>query len=369
MSAEKRVESTEDRNRRMVALCAARASGDEKLAELVEHAVRLGADSRVWRGPRWQPSTSAERDALAKQPDEIAFELRPGDPVPPRTVPRDKVGEWVQRIGADRIVRHKSRGVSVERIDPDDRRDTLSREEIRRMRVDKWDRVWCHLAEIPTPVMGWRGHLPGTLYLFLVSAEEEAQKRWRAVWDTRGPRPDDVLLAGTAMFLLGAAPDRSGFGMATVEPGALTRTWRPQLEQWRGEGDGGRQVQRLACEIRADDGRLVWTQTMPARRRGDLLAQVEAQVAQHLPTRQRERIDAHPSHLACWLLKTGHGRLSEIPGRTFSLVAEVILGAPSGMRADTEDEDRPEWRAVRAHVAAAQTLIDRRRASKQVSHR
>jgi len=92
-----------DREIRRLAARLARLSGDEALAELVRCAMLQMESGRVFRSPRWQPTTAAEREAQAKAPEVVQVEIRPGDPVLPRRVSREELRAWTDQVGPERI--------------------------------------------------------------------------------------------------------------------------------------------------------------------------------------------------------------------------------------------------------------------------
>lgn len=259
-----------EREIRELLLGLVRKTGDEKLVRLVELALSYadGDDTRVWRAPKWHEPT-------------------PG-------------------------------GVRIEVIEPGDRRNTLSRAEARRMRVDHWDRLWCHLAGVPTPVMGWRGFADGTLRVALYS-------------------------------------DKAG-ALATIEPGQERREWTAELRRLAVPDAGS-----LTCEVRRVDGSLLrgWPKHGS---RGKLLDAAEAAVEATLPRRSKPRLEAYPAMLACWLARVGYG---DLPRLSLAEVAEVVFGVapPAGkaLRGARLEAMAPVQKRAWTLAAAAERLIEARR--------
>lgn len=342
-----------DREIRRLAMRLARLSGDNALAELVGLAILQMEAGRVFRSPRWQPTTAAEREAQARAPEVVQVEIGPDDPeLSPRPT-REELRAWTAQVGAERIIGFRRPGLSMERIDADDRRDTLSAEEVRELRVNKWHRVWRHLAGIPTPAMGWLGFEEGTRYVFLISDDRETRTRWKAVWTKLEANPRAILGCRATFALLSATHPR-GFGMGIAEPGTPSKEWLRALDPWTGNDLRGKAPRRLRVEVRLQaTGEVLWSATGPLSARDDLVSQAAREVSGRLPSRPKDRIEVHPEHLVSWLLTTGHGRLK---AQTTGRIARALLGIA---RDASHDVVVSANKTVCDHFRAAKKLIAR----------
>lgn len=106
-----------DREVRRLAIRLARLSGDDALAELVRFAILQMETGRVFRSPRWQPTTAAEREAQARAPEVVQVEIRHGDPELSPRPSREELKAWTAQVGAERIIGFRRPGLTMERVD------------------------------------------------------------------------------------------------------------------------------------------------------------------------------------------------------------------------------------------------------------
>lgn len=324
-----------DRQLRDLVVRVAQRTGDEKLEALVTNVAHTTADMRIFRGPRYVPTPDERRV------DQPYIEVPPDVPI--RQLPGESAEEHLNRLLREAVATNLG-GVRMAVIGADNRVDTLSRAEVRRFRTDKWDRVLCHLAGVPTPIMGWRGHPEGTVRVFVFGGDPAILERWDEVWARLAQRPE-LVLGLPAMTTLMAAAGGPGFTMTAIEPGCTRRGVRSALSKLSAE-----RAQRVVCEIRhlTDVASPLWREAADAGNRDELLAAAEQTVAELLPRRASARIESYPEMLACWLLERGYG---ELEPSSRGEVATQLYG-------DNNDDTRAK---VRDHGKSIDRLLNERR--------